>query len=79
MSLYIRNFLIKNNYTILDFLIYKDSFEIICRNDKCSFMTFRYDEKNRFTYKITYNEHVDSICDCLCARFNHFLILLQGL
>ncbi len=89
-SLYVRNFLIKNDYTILDFfihkdstildsLIHKDSFEIICRNDTYPYMTFCYDEKNRFTYKITYNGHVDSVCDCLCARLNHFLILLQGL
>ena len=80
-SFYVRNFLIKNDYTILDFLIHKDSFEIICRNDTHPFMTFYYDEKNGFTYNTIYNKRFDSDCDCLyvCDRLNHFLILLQGL
>ena len=89
-SLYVRNFFIKNDYTILDFFIHKDStildslmrkdsFEIIHRNNAYPIMTFYYDERNRFTYKITYNEHADSVCSRLCTRLNHFLILLQGL
>ena len=79
LSLYVENFLKKEKYIIVSLSLHKKDFEVICRINSSHIIVIHYGEKYQFTYRSTYNKHVDSMCDRLCLQFNHALICLQGL